>query len=95
MMQDVYKEFWAAYDVPRHLYHFSPASMKTLLEKHGMKVEKMKPMWYDSVYVSMLSEQYKTGQIQSCKRICYRRCIKFESIKRYRQMQFCYLYSVG
>ena len=58
----VYKEFWAAYDVPRHLYHFSPASMKTLLNLHGMKIEKMKPMWYDSVYVSMLSEQYKTGK---------------------------------
>lgn len=64
---DVYKEFWAAYDVPRHLYHFSPASMKTLLEKHGMKVDKMKPMWYDSVYVSMLSEQYKTGKSNPAK----------------------------
>ena len=58
----VYKEFWAAYDVPRHLYHFSPVSMKTLLEKHGMKVDQMKPMWYDSVYVSLLSEQYKSGR---------------------------------
>lgn len=58
----VYKEFWAAYDVPRHLYHFSPQSMKTLLELHGMKIEKVKPMWYDSVYVSMLSEKYKTGK---------------------------------
>lgn len=57
-----YKQFWAAYDVPRHLYHFSPKSMKTLLESHEMKVDKMKPMWYDSVYVSMLSEQYKTGK---------------------------------
>ncbi len=55
-----YKEFWAAYDVPRHLYHFSPQSMKTLLNPHGMKIENMKPMWYDSVYVSMLSEQHKT-----------------------------------
>jgi hypothetical protein len=26
-----------------------------------LKIEKMKPMWYDSVYVSMLSEKYKTG----------------------------------
>ena len=57
-----YKEFWAAYDVPRHLYHFSPESMETLIESHQMKVEKMRPMWYDSVYVSMLSEQYKTGK---------------------------------
>jgi 2-polyprenyl-3-methyl-5-hydroxy-6-metoxy-1,4-benzoquinol methylase len=58
----VYKEFWAAYDVPRHLYHFSPKSMQALLNSHGMAVEKMKPMWYDSVYVSMLSEQYRSGK---------------------------------
>jgi SAM-dependent methyltransferase len=57
-----YKEYWAAYDVPRHLYHFSPASMKWLIEKHGMIVEKIQPMWYDSFYVSMLSEQYKYGR---------------------------------
>ncbi|MDQ2719556.1 MAG: class I SAM-dependent methyltransferase [Bacteroidota bacterium] len=57
-----YEEFWAAYDVPRHLYHFSPKSMNTLLNLHGMQVEKIKPMWFDSVYVSMLSEKYKTGK---------------------------------
>jgi len=59
--EKMYDQFWAAYDVPRHLYHFSPASMKTLLNAHDLKVETMKPMWYDSVYVSMLSEKYKTG----------------------------------
>lgn len=57
-----YKESWAAYDVPRHLYHFSPASMNTFLNQHGMKVEKIKPMWFDSVYVCLLSEKYKTGK---------------------------------
>lgn len=54
-----YGQYWAGYDVPRHLYHFSPSSMKSLLQKHGMKLCTMKPMWYDSFYVSMLSEQYK------------------------------------
>lgn len=58
-----YKAYWAAYDVPRHLYHFSPKSMSVLMEMHGLKVEKMKPMWFDSFYVSMLSEQYKNGNI--------------------------------
>jgi 2-polyprenyl-3-methyl-5-hydroxy-6-metoxy-1,4-benzoquinol methylase len=58
----VYQQFWAAYDVPRHLYHFSPESMKQLLSKHGFVVEKMKPMWFDSFYVSMLSEKYKNGR---------------------------------
>jgi hypothetical protein len=57
----MYDEFWAAYDVPRHLYHFSPTSMERLLNAHGLKLQTMKPMWYDSVYVSMLSEKYKTG----------------------------------
>ena len=57
-----YKEYWAAYDVPRHLYHFSPKSMVKLWNIHGIKVNSIEPMWYDSVYVSMLSEQYKNGK---------------------------------
>lgn len=57
-----YKEFWAAYDVPRHLYHFSPQSMKELMEKHGLQIEQQLPMWYDSFYVSMLSSRYQKGK---------------------------------
>jgi len=57
----LYKEFWAAYDTPRHLYHFSPVAMKTLLERHGLQLHSIQPMWFDSFYVSMLSEKYKTG----------------------------------
>lgn len=57
-----YGEFWAAYDVPRHLYHFSPFSMKRLVEQHGLTIKKIKPMWFDSFYVSMLSEKYKSGK---------------------------------
>ena len=58
-----YKEFWAAYDVPRHLYHFSPENVKQLVEKNGLKLIKILPMVFDSFYVSMLSEKYKTGKI--------------------------------
>ena len=54
-----YKEHWAAYDVPRHLYHFSPKSMQHLFEKHGFVLKKTLPMWFDSFYVSMLSEKYR------------------------------------
>lgn len=57
----VYKENWAAFDVPRHLYHFSPASMQTLMQKNGMTVLQHKPMWYDSFYISLLSSKYKNG----------------------------------
>jgi 2-polyprenyl-3-methyl-5-hydroxy-6-metoxy-1,4-benzoquinol methylase len=59
---NIYKEHWAAYDVPRHLYHFSPQSMEKLLSMHGLKLTAVKPMWFDSFYVSMLSEQYKNGR---------------------------------
>lgn len=58
-----YKNDWAAYDVPRHLYHFSPQSMKALLDRFNFKLEKMKRMPFDSFYVSMLSEKYKNGSI--------------------------------
>lgn len=59
----IYKEYWASYDVPRHLYHFSPASMRKLMELHGLKVISTKPMWLDSFYICMLSEKYKSGSI--------------------------------
>jgi len=59
----VYQQYWAAYDVPRHLYHFSPESMATLAKKKGFQINTYKPMWFDSIYVAMLSEQYKTGKI--------------------------------
>lgn len=55
----MYKEFWAAYDVPRHLYHFSPQSMEMLADKNGFRLEKWQPMWFDSFYVSLLSGQYR------------------------------------
>ena len=58
----IYKEYWAAYDVPRHLYHFSPASMKTLMDRNGLKIVHYKPMWYDSFYISLLSSKYKKGK---------------------------------
>jgi predicted SAM-dependent methyltransferase len=57
----VYREHWAAYDVPRHLYHFSPKGMEMLANDKGFHLETVKPMWFDSFYVSMLSEQYKNG----------------------------------
>lgn len=58
----IYGAYWAAYDVPRHLYHFSPAAMRSLLRRHNFSIQSMHPQWFDSFYVSMLSEQYKTGK---------------------------------
>ena len=57
-----YGEYWAAYDVPRHLWHFSPLAIWKLFDKHQMTVITQKPLYFDSFYVSLLSEWYKTGK---------------------------------
>jgi 2-polyprenyl-3-methyl-5-hydroxy-6-metoxy-1,4-benzoquinol methylase len=59
---EYYGKFWAAYDVPRHLYHFSQETMKRLLEKNNFSLVNILPMRFDSYYVSMLSEKYKSDK---------------------------------
>ena len=56
-----YNSIWAGYDVPRHLWHFSPTAMKKLLEKHALRFIDTKPMKLDSYYVSILSEKYSNN----------------------------------
>lgn len=56
-----YKNNWAAFDVPRHLWHFSQKAISKLVEKKGMEVIKVEPMIFDAFYVSLLSEKYKNG----------------------------------
>jgi len=56
-----YKNHWAGYDVPRHLWHFSADSLEKLFNSFGMKIEKKYPMWFDSYYVSWLSEKYRNS----------------------------------
>jgi 2-polyprenyl-3-methyl-5-hydroxy-6-metoxy-1,4-benzoquinol methylase len=57
-----YRLYWAAYDVPRHLYHFSPKAVNVLMQQYGLRIEKEKPMWFDSFYISMLSSKYRNGK---------------------------------
>ncbi|WP_262150159.1 class I SAM-dependent methyltransferase [Chryseobacterium foetidum] len=59
-----YKEYWAAYDVPRHIYHFSKNGMENLISKKpNWKMRKIKPLVLDSYYISMLSEKYKKSSL--------------------------------
>lgn len=66
-----YKEFWAAYDVPRHIWHFAPKQMKQLGEKYGFKLSSIHTMPFDSFYVAMLSEKYKKSKLALFKGIFY------------------------
>lgn len=54
----IFGKFWAGYDVPRHLYHFSKKGLLNLT-KEDFKLKETKPMWFDSFYVSILSARYK------------------------------------
>lgn len=58
MDAEVYGGNWAAYDVPRHLFHFHPDTLQKLAEKTKMTLIETKGMLFDSFYVSMLSEKY-------------------------------------
>jgi SAM-dependent methyltransferase len=58
-----YGQYWAAYDVPRHLWHFSKISIKKLFAVQSMELIKVLPMKFDSFYVSLLSEKYKSGKM--------------------------------
>jgi SAM-dependent methyltransferase len=61
---EIYSEFWAAYDLPRHLYHFTESDIKLLVDNYGFKVVKTLPMRFDAFYVSLLSEKYKSGKMR-------------------------------
>lgn len=62
---EYYGKFWAAYDVPRHITHYDLNSMDILLKRNSLKIIETKRMWFDSTYVSLLSEKYKARQSES------------------------------
>ena len=62
-----FKNFWAAYDVPRHLWHFSPKSIVRLFSEFGFELESTYPMRFDAYYVSLLSTKYKYGKMSIAK----------------------------
>lgn len=53
-----YQNLWAAYDVPRHLWHFRKEQMEILAKKHGFSISEIKKMPFDAFYISMISEKY-------------------------------------
>lgn len=62
-----YGKFWAAYDVPRHLWHFSKTAIEKLFAREDIQLVQVLPMVFDSFYVSLLSEKYKTGKMNFVK----------------------------
>jgi SAM-dependent methyltransferase len=62
-----YKEFWAAWDVPRHLWHFSPSTFRRFAENSGFEMIRMKRLPLDVFYISSISEKYKGSKLHFIK----------------------------
>ncbi len=64
-----YGLFWAAYDVPRHRFHYSATGIKKLMKSYGFECLKTKPMLLDAFYISIMSEKYKKSKLSFVKGI--------------------------
>lgn len=58
-----YGKHWAAYDVPRHLWHFTPSTIEKLGDRNGFKLVEKKRLPFDAFYCSLLSEKYKGNSL--------------------------------
>jgi 2-polyprenyl-3-methyl-5-hydroxy-6-metoxy-1,4-benzoquinol methylase len=59
---EFYRQNWAAYDVPRHLWHFNPSTFRIFSEKAGFMTEKIIRLPLDVFYISILSERYRDSK---------------------------------
>lgn len=86
-----YKEFWAGFDVPRHIWHFSKPSIINLFQKEFENIE-IKGLIFDSFYVSLLSEKYKSGKSFSAKAlgIGLLSNLKAKRTKEYSSLVYCF-----
>ncbi|MEM1338720.1 MAG: class I SAM-dependent methyltransferase [Bacteroidota bacterium] len=66
-----YEKHWAAYDVPRHVWHFSKNAIQQKFKSHGFTLIKTFPIWLDAFYVAILSEKYKGSQWPMLKGMCF------------------------
>lgn len=56
-----FKEHWAAYDVPRHIYHFTPETIQSIANLYGFSLKEKRGLIFDSFYISLMSHQYQSG----------------------------------
>lgn len=86
-----YQEFWAAYDVPRHIYHFSKSGMENLMNTKNWKLKKIKPLLLDSFYISMLSEKYRKSGFYRIKGLLLGSISNFKALKTQEYSSLIYI----
>jgi SAM-dependent methyltransferase len=87
-----YKKHWAAYDVPRHLWHFSSTGIQNLFTQYNLSLQKTYPMTFDAYYVSLLSEKYKASSFQKFKalRTGFLSNLKAKQTGEYSSLIYCF-----
>lgn len=58
-----YQQYWSAYDVPRHLWHFEPKTLELMIEQNGWKMDSMHRLPFDPFYNAILSEQFRAASL--------------------------------
>lgn len=86
-----YQNFWAAYDVPRHIYHFSPVGMKTLFNNNNWYLKKIRPLWFDAFYISYMSEKYKKSTFPWLHGFLYGAISNFKALKNHEFSSMIYI----
>ncbi|MDL1913942.1 MAG: class I SAM-dependent methyltransferase [Bergeyella sp.] len=76
-----YKEYWAAYDVPRHIWHISREGMKNMIEKKRWRIKNIKPLIFDAYYISIISEKYKKNSLFWLKGVIQGTISNFKALK--------------
>jgi 2-polyprenyl-3-methyl-5-hydroxy-6-metoxy-1,4-benzoquinol methylase len=75
-----YRNFWAAFDVPRHLWHFDTSTFTLFSEKSPLRIERMSVLPFDVFYISLLSERYRGSQFPFIRGLMSGTCFAFLSL---------------
>lgn len=88
-----YGKYWAAYDVPRHIFHFTKTGMENLIKSksENWKLKKIKPLLLDSFYISMLSEKYKKSSLFWLKGFIFGAISNFKASKNHEFSSLIYI----
>ena len=87
-----YKEYWAGFDVPRHYWHFSPKGLIEIMAQNGFDYVNKSPMYFDALYVSMLSEQYKKSKLWFFKGLAVGLVSNFVSLFKKNASSYVYVF---
>jgi 2-polyprenyl-3-methyl-5-hydroxy-6-metoxy-1,4-benzoquinol methylase len=52
-----YKQNWAGWDLPRHVYHYNESTLTRLMDELNFKLIGKHSLMFDSFYISLLSEK--------------------------------------